>query len=127
MCHVVLQVDTLHMVCVLCMDDQLSKENFQHMMRCTCKGYWSHKVCSHILAVAHWYGEDYQLLDVVELNDTMPENARPGRKRAATKALQTQPESPKRVARKEPNVEVTPTGDLRKAPQRRPCKAASRH
>ena len=126
MCHVVLQVDTLHMVCVLCMDDQLSKENFQHMMRCTCKGHWSHKVCSHILVVAHWHGEDCLLLGVVKLNDTMPENARPGRKWAATKALQTQPESPKR-ARKAPNVGVAPTGDLRKAPQRRPCKAASRH
>ena len=31
------KVDTLHMICVLCEDSELTKANFQHMIRCDCK------------------------------------------------------------------------------------------
>ena len=56
------------MICVLCEDSELTKANFQHMIRCDCKGYWKSRVCAHTLAIAHWYGEEFGLVDVESLN-----------------------------------------------------------
>ena len=109
------KVDTLHMICVLCEDSELTKANFQHMIRCDCKGYWKSRVCAHTLAIAHWYGEEFGLVDVESLNKVLPENAKPGRKRKHTPALQRQPDSPTKNRKGQPKakVQTTPTGGLK--------------
>ena len=109
------KVDTLHMICVLCEDSELTKANFQHMIRCDCKGYWKSRVCAHTLAIAHWYGGGFGLVDVESLKKVPPENAKPGRKRKHTPALQRQPDSPTKNKKGQPKakIQTTPTGDLK--------------
>ena len=83
--------------------------------RCDCKGYWKSRVCAHTLAIAHWYGEEFGLVDVESLNNVLPENAKPGRKRKHTPGLQRQPDSPPKNRNKQPKakVQTTPTGEFK--------------
>ena len=88
--------------------------------RCDCKGYWKTRAsCAHILALAHWYGEEYALIDVLELDKVLPVNNKPGRKRRHTPGLMQQPHSPIKKTQPKPKVQTTPTGDFQKVHTRK--------
>ena len=55
------------------------------------------------------------MVGVESLNKVLPENAKPGRKRKHTPALQRQPDSPTKNRKGQPKakVQTTPTGDLK--------------
>ena len=95
------EVQTLHLIIVLCPDGELTPDNWMSMLRCDCKGYWGTRCCSHNTATAAWYGNEWgltphdeTLIDVIHLASVIQPNAKPGRPKKRRKALETQPQSP---------------------------------
>ena len=95
------EVQTLHLIIVLCPDGELTPDNWMSMLRCDCKGYWGTRCCSHNTATAAWYGSEWgltphdeTLIDVIHLAGVIQPNAKPGRPKKRRKALDHQPQSP---------------------------------
>jgi hypothetical protein len=95
------EVQTLHLIIVLCPDGELTPDNWMSMLRCDCKGYWGTRCCSHNTATAAWYGNEWgltphdeTLIDVIHLAGVIQPNAKPGRPKKRRKALDHQPQSP---------------------------------
>ena len=67
--HNIVQVQTLHRVQVLCKDEDLTKHNFNTMMRCDCKAYWRVVGCCHVDACAHWCGHKHDTSAATHVRD----------------------------------------------------------